>query len=235
MDATLPKILLVEDDKNMGFLLMENLKISGFNPTLCENGLVGLNTFIEKQFDLCVLDIMLPKKDGLSLASDIRKINSDVPIIFLTAKSLDEDKIAGFKKGGDDYVTKPFNIEELIFRIKAILKRKHTVLPDQDFNEFDFGVFKLLYDERKLIEGDQSYTLSAKEADLFKILLKNKNKVVARGTILKEVWGVDDYYVSKSLDVYLNKIRKYLLNDSDVEIINIHGFGYKLLIKTQNK
>lgn len=231
MDTTLPKILLVEDDKNMGFLLKENFKISGFDVVLCENGLDGLNTFHEKEFDLCILDIMLPGKDGLSLATDIRKTNADVPIIFLTAKSLDEDKITGFKKGCDDYVTKPFNIEELIYRIKAVLRRKHADFQDRDFNEFYFGGFKLVYDERKLTKGDECHTLSAKEADLLNILLKNKNNVVSRSAILKEVWGVDDYYVSKSLDVYLNKIRKYFQGDAKIEIMNVHGFGYKLYVR----
>ena len=226
-----PKILLVEDDKNMGFLLTENLKISNFETTLCENGINAYNTFLEKKFDLCILDIMLPGKDGLTLSSDIRKINKNIPIIFLSAKSLDEDKIAGFKKGCDDYITKPFNIEELIFRIKAVLKRNFTAETEERPNQFSFGKFSFLYDERKLISDDKTIKLSAKEADLLKTLLLNKNSVVARSTILNEVWGVDDFFVSKSLDVYLNKVRKYFKDSPDIEILNVHGFGYKLLVK----
>jgi len=231
MSKYLPKILIVEDDKNMGYLLRENLKVSGFVPVLCINGQEGIEAFKTGSFDLCLLDIMLPKKDGLTLASEIRKENKEIPIIFLTAKSLDEDKITGFKTGCDDYVTKPFNIEELLLRMRAILKRDKSREAVVKENKFVFGDYELNYPERKLIKGNIPKNLSTKEADLLKVLLTHENEVVPRTNILKEVWGTDDYFVSKSLDVYLNKIRKYFQGDPKIEIMNVHGFGYKLYVK----
>jgi len=231
MKANKPKILIAEDDKNMGYLLKENLKVSGFDPVLCINGQQGIDKFKSETFDLCLLDIMMPKKDGLTLAGEIRKTDKNIPIVFLTAKSLDEDKISGFKAGCDDYVTKPFNIEELILRLRAVLKRNPRLAARDDEDCYIFGTYKFNYRERKLIIGEDQNNLSTKEADLLKVMLDYKNEVVSRSTILKEVWGVDDYFVSKSLDVYLNKVRKHLRNDPDLEIINIHGFGYKLIVK----
>ena len=231
MSRYLPKILVVEDDKNMGYLLTENLKVSGFDPTLCINGQEGIDVFDKETFDLCLLDVMLPRKDGFTLALEIRKSNEQIPIIFLTAKSLDEDKIAGFKSGCDDYVTKPFNIEELVLRIRAILKRNTTDKPSATSETLAFGRYVLNYFERKLIHESSEIQVSTKEADLLRILVIHKNEVIPRNIILKEVWGVDDYYVSKSLDVYLNKIRKHFHGDPKIEIMNIHGYGYKLLVK----
>ncbi len=231
MKANKPKILIAEDDKNMGYLLKENLKVSGFDPVLCINGQQGIDKFNSETFDLCLLDIMMPEKDGITLAGEIRKTDKNIPIVFLTAKSLDEDKISGFKAGCDDYVTKPFNIEELILRLRAVLKRNPRLAARDDKDCYIFGTCKFNYKERKLIKGEDQNNLSTKEADLLKVLLDYKNEVVSRSTILKEVWGVDDYFVSKSLDVYLNKVRKHLRNDPDLEIINIHGFGYKLIVK----
>ena len=226
-----PKILIVEDDKNMGYLLRENLIVSGFVPVLCIDGQEGIEAFITESFDLCLLDIMLPKKDGLTLAAEIRKRNKEIPIIFLTAKSLDEDKIKGFKTGCDDYVSKPFNIEELILRMRAILKRNINLKTVEKMDKFVFSDYELNYSERKLIKGNIKENLSTKEAELLKVLLTLKNEVVPRTKILMEVWGTDDYFVSKSLDVYLNKIRKYFQGDPKIEIMNIHGFGYKFVVK----
>ena len=231
MSGKTPKILIVEDDKNMGFLLKENLKLVKLDTVLCTNGIEGLKTFHSFAFDLCILDIMLPGKDGLSLAEEIKKTNKNVPIIFLTAKSHDEDKIAGFKAGCDDYVTKPFNIEELLLRIQVILNRKYISEYEKQPETLTFGNFTLHCAERILKSGSTSKNLSAKEFDLLKILAINENKVVPRSKILTTIWGTDDYYVSKSLDVYLNKIRKLLKDNSNIEILNIHGYGYKLHVK----
>ena len=231
MNESLPKILIVEDDKNMGFLLKENLKLAKLDPILCTDGIEGLKTFHSFDFDLCILDIMLPGKDGLSLAEVIKKTDKDVPVLFLTAKSLDEDKIAGFKAGCDDYVTKPFNIEELLLRIQVILNRKYISEFEKNPVTVSFGIFTLNCEERILNTGDTSINLSTKEFELLKMLAINENKVVSRSKILTAVWGRDDYYVSKSLDVYLNKIRKYFQGNPKIEIMNVHGFGYKLYVK----
>lgn len=231
MAQILPKILIVEDDKNMGYLLKENMKLAGLNPVLCTNGIEGLRTFHSDTFALCILDIMLPGKDGLYLAEEIKRTDKDVPILFLTAKSLDEDKIAGFKAGCDDYVTKPFNIEELLLRIQVILSRKYKSENEENPNILSVGNFILNCEERKLALGETSKNLSTKESELLKVLVINENKVVSRSEILTAVWGKDDYYVSKSLDVYLNKIRKLLNEDPNIEILNVHGFGYKLFVK----
>jgi len=231
MTGVLPKILIVEDDKNMGYLLKENMKLARLDPVLCTNGTEALKTFHSDTFALCILDIMLPGKDGLYLAEEIKRIDKEVPIIFLTAKSLDEDKIAGFKAGCDDYVTKPFNIEELLLRIQVVLSRKYKPENEKKPEILSIGNFTLNCEERKLNFGEISKNLSTKECELLKVLATNKNKVVSRSKILTAVWGQDDYYVSKSLDVYLNKIRKLLNEDPNIEIINVHGFGYKLYVK----
>ena len=225
------KILIVEDDKNAGYLLNENLKISGYMTVLSKDGLDGLNQFNNTTFDLCILDIMLPKIDGHQLAKEIRKTKVDVPIIFLTARTMDSDKIEGFKIGCDDYITKPYNIEELLWRIKAILKRsKGNVVKSED-DEFVIGRYIYNYSERKLVINDTIHSLSTKEADLLRIFCLHQFEVISRSTILNEVWGKDDYFVSKSLDVYMTKLRKYLRDDPNIEILNFHGHGYKFIIK----
>ncbi|MCD4679357.1 MAG: response regulator transcription factor [Bacteroidales bacterium] len=231
MQKTQTKILVVEDDKNAGYLLTENLKLSGYDVVLAKDGEEGIEQFEQAKFNLCILDIMLPKKDGHQLAREIRKGDADVPIIFLTARIMDSDKIEGFKHGCDDYVTKPYNIEELLWRIKAILKRTTIISPAEEKTEFDIGKYHFRYSERKLKIAKDSFNLSTKEADLLKILSRHQNKILSRSTIMNEVWGRDDYFVSKSLDVYLTKIRKYLKHDPDIEILNIHGHGYKMIVR----
>ncbi|MCD4682189.1 MAG: response regulator transcription factor [Bacteroidales bacterium] len=231
MSNLFPKILIVEDDKNMGYLLKENMKLAGLSPVLCSDGIEGLKKFHSYPFALCILDIMLPGKDGLYLAEEIKKSNKDMPILFLTAKSQDEDKIAGFKAGCDDYVTKPFNIEELLLRIRVILRREHKSRDEKKQEILSFGNLTLNCEERKLRIGETVKNLSTKESELLKVLAINENKVVSRSKILTAVWGQDDYYVSKSLDVYLNKIRKLLSEYPNIEIMNVHGFGYKLYVK----
>ena len=225
-------ILIVEDDKNMGFLILENIRNDGYNATLCVNGEEGLLEFFKNKYDLCLLDIMMPKKDGLTLAKAIREKDSNIPIIFLTARTMDMDKIAGFKAGCDDYVTKPFNIEELLLRIKALLKRSMHKVDLLTSNILLFGNTKFNTSDRTICLNDKSERLSTREAGLVRILAENKNKVVSRTMIMQAVWQRDDYFTSKNLDVYLTKLRKLIHRDDKVEIQNIHGYGYKLIEKT---
>lgn len=231
MKANNIKILLVEDDKNAAYLLSENLKLSGYSITLAIDGVQAYHKFCNDSFDLCILDIMLPEKDGLSLAKDIRTTDESVPIIFLTARTLSADKIEGFKVGGDDYITKPFNIDELLWRIKAVLKRRNFNVSHSEIQVYEFGKFSFNYIDRTLAISDKTHNLSTKEADLIKVFVEHKGKVLSRSTIMKTVWGKDDYFVSKSMDVYLTKIRKYLTEDNSIEIVNIHGHGYKFIEK----
>ena len=223
------KILLVEDDFNLGFVVQDQLKSQGYNVCLCSDGVEGLKKFNEESFHLCVFDVMMPKKDGFSLARDIRKVNTEIPILFLTAKNQAEDKIEGFKSGGDDYLTKPFSTEEFLLRIKALLKRVNLVsAEDVETNfelvsiTFDSENFKLIY------EDGEEKKLTKKEAKILLLLVQNKNKVLTRDIVLNAVWGQDDYFVGRSLDVFITKLRKYLKPDENVMINNIHGVGFKL-------
>lgn len=220
------KILLVEDDLNLGFVIQDNLKHAGFKVHLSQDGKEGLNAFNEDNFQLCLLDVMLPKKDGFSLAEDIRKVNGEVPIIFLTAKSQTEDKIKGFKVGADDYITKPFSMDELLLRIEAILKRTGDFKSSKDYHqigayEFDVMNYVLTYD-------GETKKLTKKEAEILKILADQKGKVVERELILNMVWGDDSYFNGRSLDVFITKLRKYLSKDDSISIKNIHGVGFSL-------
>jgi len=224
-------ILVVEDDKNMGFLLLENLRTAGYYPILCKNGEEGLTEFFKSNYDLCLFDIMLPKKDGLSLAQSIRETDNDVPIIFLTARTMDMDKIAGFKAGCDDYLTKPFNIEELLLRIKALLKRSKREVGTTTSNILIFGNTTFNTSDRTIELNGEIEKLSTREAGIVRILTENKNEVVSRTMIMQAVWQRDDYFTSKNLDVYLTKLRKLIHRDRSVEIQNIHGYGYKLIEK----
>jgi len=224
-------ILVVEDDKNMGFLLLENLRNSGYHAVLCKNGEEGLKEYLNNSYDLCLFDIMMPKKDGLTLAQAIRENDTDVPIIFLTARTMDMDKIAGFKAGCDDYVTKPFNIEELLLRIKALLKRSRREFDSTAPKLLTFGNTKFNTSTRTIELNDKIEKLSTREAGIIRILAESKNKVVSRAMIMQAVWQRDDYFTSKNLDVYLTKLRKLIHKDEKVEIQNIHGYGYKLIEK----
>ena len=221
-------ILVVEDDKNMGFLLLENLRNAGYHAILCKNGEDGLTEYFNNHYDLCLFDIMMPKKDGLTLAQAIRENDIAVPIIFLTARTMDMDKIAGFKAGCDDYVTKPFNIEELLLRIKALLKRTRHESDPEESKILTFGNTKFNTSDRTIELNDKIIKLSTKEAGVVRILAESKNKVVSRAMIMQAVWQRDDYFTSKNLDVYLTKLRKLIHRDEKVEIQNIHGYGYKL-------
>ncbi|MFC2100731.1 response regulator transcription factor [Bacteroidota bacterium] len=222
-------ILVVEDDKNAGYLLCENLQMSGYKPVLAYNGKEAFHLFQNNQFDLCIIDIMLPLMDGHELAKKIRKSDEIIPIIFLTARNLDKDKIEGFQIGCDDYITKPYNLDELLLRIRAILKRINTNAFQLSESEYAFGEFTFNYSEHLIKSSDEQILLSTKENDLLKVLVDNKNQVVSRNQIMSTVWGSDDFYISKCLDVYLTRLRKKIAPVSNIKIINIHGFGYKLL------
>ncbi|MBI9060747.1 MAG: response regulator transcription factor [Marinilabiliaceae bacterium] len=222
------KILLTEDDENLGMLLREYLQAKGFETDLLPDGEEGYKAFMSKKYDLCILDVMMPKKDGFSLAKDIRMVNADVPIIFLTAKSLKEDIFQGFKIGADDYLTKPFSMEELLFRLEAILRRTKGGNAVQEF--YQLGKYKFDTQKQQLIEGDTSIKLTTKESELLKLLCTNANKVLERNFALKTIWVDDNYFNARSMDVYITKLRKHLKDEPNVEIINVHGKGYKLVM-----
>ena len=229
MDKT--KLLIVEDDPNLGQILTEYLGIKGYDAYLCEDGESGYHAFKTKNFDLCILDVMMPKKDGFTLAEEIRETNSDIPLIFLTAKSMKEDAIQGLKIGADDYVTKPFSMEELLLRIKAVLRRVQNgeMAFDGSFSHCKMGVFDFEYDKQLLVSEGKSVKLTTKEAELLKLLCMNKNKTLQRSTALKEVWGDDSYFNARSMDVYIAKLRKLLKEDESIQILTVHGEGFKLL------
>jgi DNA-binding response OmpR family regulator len=221
-------ILLAEDDINLGFVIADQLRSEGYQVSLATDGVEALKRFDEQPYHLCVFDVMMPKKDGFTLAKDIRKINSDIPILFLTAKSMTEDKIEGFNAGGDDYLTKPFSVEELNLRIKSLLKRVNirTEIPEEKV----FNVANFVFDTENLtltLDG-KVQSLTKKEAQILKLLFKFKNQVLPRDVILNTVWGQDDYFVGRSLDVFITKLRKYLKADESIVILNIHGVGFKL-------
>lgn len=227
------KVLLVEDDPNLGNLLKEYLEAKGFSTTLAINGKQGYDVFSKDKFGICILDVMMPVKDGITLAKEIRAIDTNVPIVFLTAKSMKEDTIEGFNAGADDYITKPFSMEELLVRIKAILRRtEHKPSLETEQSEFKIGKYKFNYKHQTLeLKGAATpQKLTTKEADLLKLLCLNANNILDRNFALKSIWQDDNYFSGRSMDVYIAKLRKYLKEDSSVELINVHGKGFKLLI-----
>jgi len=227
-------ILLVEDDQNLSLVLADFLQMLGYNITLCHDGEEGLLEFKKKPFHLCIFDVMLPRKDGFSLASDIRKINSDIPIIFLTAKSLKDDRIKGFTIGCDDYITKPFSTEELRLRIKAILKRCtfRSPNPGQGLDgTYKIGKFTFDYVNMILKSEVSEQHLTRKESALLKLLFEYKNQLLTREVALNSIWGGNDYFIGRSMDVFIAKLRKYLKSDPTIVISNIHGTGFKLEIQ----
>jgi DNA-binding response OmpR family regulator len=231
MSETKATILLVEDDQNLGFVIQDALKRKGYTVHLCRDGKEGLHKFNEQPYDLCVLDVMLPHKDGFSLAEDIRTVNALVPIVFLTAKSQTEDRIAGFKAGGDDYLTKPFSHEELILRIEAILRRTHGKADDpRDRDRFELGAFT--FDHRNLVlsHPDEERKLTKKEAEVLRLLCMHQDQVLPRELVLNMVWGDDTYFLGRSLDVFISRLRKYLKADPSIQIVNVHGVGFKLVV-----
>ncbi len=222
-------ILLCEDDENLGMLLREYLQTKGYECELASDGEEGLQTFKRDKFHFCVLDVMMPKKDGFELAQEIRELNKEVPIIFLTAKSMKEDVIQGFKIGADDYLSKPFSMEELLYRIESILRR---IRGKKDKNKVSYQIGKFLFNFRNqtLIYDDKTKKLTTKESELLKLLAANANNILERNFTLKTIWVDDNYFNARSMDVYITKLRKLLKDDPDVAIINIHGKGYKLIM-----
>lgn len=223
------RILLCEDDENLGTLLREYLQAKGFDTELCQDGELGFRAFMKNKYDICVLDVMMPKKDGFTLAREIRQLNAEIPIIFLTAKTLKGDILNGFKIGADDYITKPFSMEELVFRIEAILRRVN-VKKNNEATTYQIGSFVFDTQKQTLTRGEDVTKLTTKECDLLKLLCEHANEILQRDFALKTIWVDDNYFNARSMDVYITKLRKHLRPDSNVEIINIHGKGYKLII-----
>lgn len=219
------KILLVEDDPALGYVIRDGLASRGFDVTWCADGIEGHQAFAGGSFDLCLLDVMLPRKDGFALAQDIRKTDPSIPILFLTAKSMLEDKISGFTAGGDDYLVKPFSMEELVLRMEVFLRR---TAPSPAEEVISLGGYR--FDPRNLTlhhpAGDK--VLTQKEADVLSMLSRHRDRVLKREEILKKVWGNDDYFLGRSLDVFISKLRKYLKEDPSLEIVNYHGVGFRL-------
>lgn len=225
------KILLAEDDTSLGTVLSSYLKAKSFDVTLCVDGEIALKRFKEQLYDFIILDVMMPAKDGFTVAREIRKVDQEIPILFLTARSMKEDKLTGFEAGGDDYLTKPFAMEELLARINAILKRAYK----EGKKETSFQVADVTYDylQQTIDVGGQKTKLTTKENELFYLLVKNQEEVLDRNEALKHVWGDDNYFNGRSMDVYITKLRKYLSASTQVEIMNVHGKGFRLLVKKQ--
>jgi len=226
------KILLAEDDPNLGDLLKDYLELKGkFDVTLCTDGEEAVNQFRKSTYDLCILDVMMPKKDGFTVGKEIRKINTTTPIIFATAKGMMEDKTEAFELGGDDYITKPFRVEELLLRINALLKRVIREKDDQVVSDkFEIGEYFFDYTSQQIAHKGVQQKLSTKEAELLRLLCLKKNDVLTREVALLKIWHDDNYFTGRSMDVFLSKLRKYLRDDPKVEIVNVHGKGYKLLV-----
>ena len=225
-------ILYVEDDETLSFVTKDNLELNGYNVVHFADGKSALEQFNKYNFDLCILDVMLPEMDGYTLASNIRKSDQETPILFLTAKSLKEDRIHGLKLGADDYITKPFSIEELILKIEIFLKRKFVNAPVT--NNTTLGKFTFDHRNLKLESDEGSANLTQKEADLLKLLLDNKNNTLTRENILKKLWGENDYFLGRSMDVFISRIRKHLRPDPNLKIENVHGVGFRLLENESN-
>ena len=232
------KILLVEDDQNFGDVLRSYLEMHDFDVTLATDGEAGLEKYNQAKYDLCIFDVMMPKKDGFTLAQEIREKDKQTPIIFLTAKTLKEDVVEGFKIGADDYITKPFNSEELLLRVQAILKRSSSEVDEkEDIKEFDIGNYHFNYPLRILThkngEEESKDKLSPKEAHLLRLFCLYKNDVLPRSVALTKIWGDDNYFTARSMDVFVTKLRKYLKKDMNLEIVNIHGNGFRLIDRTE--
>jgi DNA-binding response OmpR family regulator len=232
MKKEIPRLLLAEDDTNLGMLLQDYLEMEGFEVILCRDGEEGYQVFKKSTFDACILDVMMPKKDGFTLAKEIRLENKKIPILFLTAKSLKDDRILGFQLGADDYITKPFNEEELVLRIRAILKRT-TNFKDENSSEsfFKIGKYTFDYAKQELHFGQETRRLTSRENEILRLLYLKKDNILRREEALVEIWGEDDYFHGRSFDVFITKLRKYLKNDDNIRIENIHGVGFMLTDK----
>jgi DNA-binding response OmpR family regulator len=235
------KILLVEDDQNFGDVLRSYLEMHDYDVTLATDGEQGLESYNNGEYNLCIFDVMMPKKDGFTLAEEIREQDDEMPIIFLTAKTMKDDVLKGFRIGADDYITKPFNSEELLYRIQAILKRSQAKAdPREEIKEFNIGKYHFNYPLRILTfdpEGpdEEKSKLSPKEAQLLRMFAIYKNDILARSEALTKIWGEDNYFTARSMDVFVTKLRKYLKKDENIEIVNIHGNGFQLLVKAEEE
>lgn len=230
MDNEKLRVLLAEDDRNLGNILKSYLEAKGYETTLCINGQDALQAYAKNHFDICIVDVMMPVMDGFSLAKEIRLDNKNIPILFLTAKSLQDDKIRGFELGADDYITKPFVMEELLVRMKAVLRRSiQGSLPGENITHFDLGGYAFDVTRQTLMFGDAVQKLTSRETELLKLLCENMNQVLDRRIALHKIWNDDSYFNARSMDVYIAKIRKYLKKDPTVELINVHGTGFKLV------
>lgn len=224
-------VLLAEDDKNLGSVLTSYLDAKGFPTTLCINGQEAFDRFRREKYDFCIIDVMMPVKDGFTLAKEIREIDKKTPILFLTAKSMQEDKLKGFELGADDYLTKPFSMEELLMRMRAIIRRiTESKTMQASRTSYEVGKFHFDYNRQLLKTGDEEQKLTSKESELLKLLCDNINEVLDRSDALKKIWHDDSYFNARSMDVYVTKLRKYLKADPDIELINVHGVGFKLVI-----
>ncbi|MFZ4768987.1 MAG: response regulator transcription factor [Ferruginibacter sp.] len=229
MEAAKPKILLCEDDTNLGMVLKNYLELNDYDVILERDGRLGLAAFQREKFDICLLDVMMPNMDGFTVAEEIRDINPDVPLFFLSAKTMKEDIIQGYRLGADDYITKPFDSEVLLHKIKAILKRNEESHREEANAEFDLGTYHFNPRLRELTVNGKVQTLSPKENELLKMLAEYKNDLLPREAALKKIWGSDTYFNGRSMDVYIAKLRKYLKEDTKLEIVNIHGNGFRLV------
>ncbi len=229
MEGRKYKILLCEDDTNLGMVLKNYLELNDYDVILERDGRLGLAAFQREKFDICLLDVMMPNMDGFTLAEEIRDVDPDMPLFFLSAKTMKEDIIAGYKLGADDYITKPFDSEVLLLKIKAILKRNEEENKISENIEFDLGSFHFHPKLRELSHNGIMQTLSPKENELLKMLAEHKNDLLPREQALKKIWGSDTYFNGRSMDVYIAKLRKYLRDDTNIEIVNIHGNGFRLV------
>lgn len=226
------KLFLCEDDENLGMLLREYLQAKGYETDLFPDGEAGFKGFVKTKYDMCLVDVMMPKKDGVSLVKDIRTINTEVPVIFLTAKNMKEDILEGFKAGADDYITKPFSMEELVLRIEAIIRRVKGKKTKEQL-VYKFGNMTFDTQKQLLTIGDIETKLTTKESELLTLLCMHSNDILERNHALKQIWEEDTYFNARSMDVYITKLRKLLRPEPDIEIINIHGKGYKLIVPTE--
>lgn len=235
------RILLVEDDQNFGDVLRSYLEMHDYEVTLATDGVQGLESYKKGEYDLCIFDVMMPKKDGFTLAKEIREKDTEIPIIFLTAKTMKDDVLKGFKIGADDYISKPFNSEELLYRIQAILKRSQQKAdPKEEIKDFYIGKYHFNYPLRILTydsagSDEEKIKLSPKEAQLLRMFAVHLNDVLPRSEALVKIWGEDNYFTARSMDVFVTKLRKYLKMDENIEIVNIHGNGFQLLVKAEEK
>lgn len=220
------KVLLAEDDLSLGYVIKDNLQDAGYEVVLCPDGQTAIEKFDKSQFDICLLDVMMPNKDGFTVARKIRQISDMVPILFLTAKSMEEDKIKGFLTGADDYITKPFSMQELLLRMEVFIRRTRKLHADS-VQEYSIGQMKFSYTDLKLHTASDTFTLTQKEADLLKFLCEHANHILKRDEVLLNVWGKDDYFLGRSMDVFMTKLRKYFKADPNIILETIHGVGFR--------